>query len=116
MSIRKLRQVISRSDDFDRDIPYWQSLGLELQFRDGDRFAQLAAGDVSMALACAEESFDLEPGRWLPVFEVDDIEETLHHVAEAGGETGEIRDMGSHGRTALIRQAAGPSAALFQRA
>lgn len=116
MPIKRLRQVIGRSDDLDRDIPYWESLGLELQFRDGDRFAQLAAGDVSVALASAEESFDLEPGRWLPVFEVDQIEETLSTVAAAGGEAGEIRDMGSHGRTVLIRQADGPSAALFQRA
>ena len=116
MAIKRLRQVIGRSDDFDRDIAYWEALGLSLQFRDADAFAQFAAGDVSLALASAEESFGLAPGTWLPVLEVEDLDGALAAAIDAGAVAGTLRDMGTHGRTVLIQRPDGLPAALFERA
>ncbi len=52
----------------------------------------------------------------VPVFEVADIEATVASLAARDAPVGAIRDMGSHGRTAMIRDPAGNPVQLFQRA
>lgn len=114
--IERLRQVFTHALDFDAQVRFYEALGFTLQFRDGGRWAQFAAGDVSFALASGDEALGAAPGEWMPVFEVASLEGAMDAALAAGGSAGEVRDMGGHGRTVRIADATGTSFVLFARA
>lgn len=116
MSVERLRQVFVVAGAFDRQVGFYEEgLGLKLQFRDGDDWAQFAAGDVSFALAGEGEALGAVTGQSMTVFEVDDIGEAARQIESAGGRFGTLRDMGEHGRTQLVTDPGGASFALFER-
>ena len=116
MQVKKLRQVFVVADDIDRQVDFYANvLGLEQQFRDGDNWVQFKAGDISFAVASAAEGQGAPAGIPVPVFEVDDINAAVAEVLAAGGAGGAIRDMGSHGKTALVTDAGGARISFFQR-
>ena len=116
MEVKRLRQVYIVAEDIDAQAEFYeQTLGLKLQFRDGDSWVQFGAGDVSFALASSAEGQGAPAGVPVPVFEVDDLDAALAAVREAGGGAAEIRDMGDHGRIALATDPAGSRLAFFQR-
>ncbi len=95
---------------------YQKALGLELQFRDGDRWVQFAAGGVSFALASEDEGGGVAPGVPVPVFQVDDLDTACADLAGRGHALGAVRDMGSHGRSVLCTAPGGGPLMLFQKA
>lgn len=108
MSVKRLRQVFVVAGAFDRQVGFYEEgLGLKLQFRDGDNWAQFAAGDVSFALAGEGEGMGAVTGQSIAVFEVDDIDEAATQIENAGGRLGTLRDMGEHGRTQLVTDPGG---------
>jgi catechol 2,3-dioxygenase-like lactoylglutathione lyase family enzyme len=117
VKVKKLRQVFVVAKDLERAVRFWKdTLGLELAFRDGDRWVQFKAGDVSFALASDAEGQGAAPGEPVPVFEVDDLAAALVELRAAGVEVGSLRDMGAHGRTAAAIDPSGARFVLFQRA
>ena len=117
MQIRKLRQVYLVASDITAAAKFYgETLGLPLQFRDGDRWVQFQAGDVSFALASREEGMGAPVGVAVPVFEVTDLQSALQELAALGHRTGAIRDMGTHGRSASAIDPGGAHLVLFQRA
>lgn len=116
MTVKKLRQVFVSATDFDAQTQFIQdALGLDLQFRDGDEWAQFGAGDVTLAIAGPRENLGVPSGRPVAVFETDDLDGLCSNVAAAGGSCGEVRDMGDHGRTVLINDPAGTCYAALQK-
>lgn len=116
MHIRKLRQVFIPSNDVEQRIPFYTDiLGLPLQFRDGDRWVQFQAGNVSIALAAPEEAMGAPLDVPVPVFEVEDLDAALGELRAQGRQTGAVRDMGDHGRTAMIRDPSGAFLVLFAK-
>lgn len=93
---------------------YAQALGLQLKFRDHDRWIQYAVGNTSVALACREEAAPATSGVVM-VFEVDDFTATAERVAAAGGEVLGTRDMGAHGAVLSLRDPEGNTVQLFKR-
>ncbi|KWT84324.1 hypothetical protein APY03_4184 [Variovorax sp. WDL1] len=93
---------------------YESALGLQLKFRDKDRWIQYGVGNTSVALACREEALPATSGVVM-VFEVDDIAATAERVAAAGGEVLGTRDMGSHGAVLSLRDPEGNIVQLFMR-
>ena len=117
MQIKKLRQVYLVAADLAAAVQFYgETLGLTLQFRDGDRWVQFQAGDVSFALASPEEGMGAPVGVPVPVFEVIDLDGALTEIHAQGHRAGDIRDMGSHGRTASVTDPNGAQLVLFQRA
>ena len=94
---------------------YRDALGLSPKFRDGDRWAQFDAGGANFALSSPDEAPDGAQGA-VVVFEVDSIEDASKRIEEAGGSTGDKRDMGSHGRTLTFTDPEGNLCQLFERA
>lgn len=116
MEVQRLRQVYIVADDVEAIARFYiETLGLEEQFRDGTNWVQLSAGDVSLAIASESEGQGAALGQPVPVFEVDNLDEALAAVAAGGGTTGEVRDMGEHGRTALASDPSGAHISFFQR-
>jgi predicted enzyme related to lactoylglutathione lyase len=116
MRIRKLRQIFIACENPGQRIPFYaEVLGLSLQFRDGNRWIQFRAGDVSIALGAPEESMGAPLDVPVPVFEVEDLDGAVDELRAQGRQTGEVRDMGSHGRTAVIRDPSGAFLVLFEK-
>lgn len=80
---------------------YREVLGLTELFRDGTRWIQFDAGAASLALATPEEA-SLPAGTSVPVFEVGDLDSALSQAQAAGATLHHQRDMGDHGRLAIL--------------
>lgn len=93
---------------------YASALGLQLKFRDQDRWIQYGVGNANVALACREEALPATSGVVL-VFEVSDLAETAERVAAAGGQVLATRDMGAHGAVMSLRDPEGNIVQLFKR-
>lgn len=94
---------------------YESALGLQLKFRDQDRWIQYGVGNTSVALACREEAAPASSGLVM-VFEVEDFAAAQERIAGAGGEVLGIRDMGAHGAVLSLRDLEGNVVQLFKRA
>ena len=93
---------------------YESALGLQLKFRDKDRWIQYGVGNTSVALACREEAVPATAGVVM-VFEVDDFAAAAERVSALGGEVLGTRDMGSHGAVLSLRDPEGNIVQLFKR-
>ena len=93
---------------------YEGALGLQLKFRDKDRWIQYGAGNTSVALACREEAAPAASGLVM-VFEVDSFDGAQERIDAAGGEVLGTRDMGSHGAVLSLRDPEGNIVQLFKR-
>jgi predicted enzyme related to lactoylglutathione lyase len=117
MQVKKLRQVYIVGSDLNAQVRFYQeTLGLPLQFRDGDRWVQFQAGETSLALASAAEGQGAPTGVPVPVFEVTDLDQARGELIAAGATIAPTRDMGAHGRTLMVTDPAGVRLMLFQRA
>lgn len=93
---------------------YASALGLQLKFRDQDRWIQYAVCNANVSLACREEAQPAVSGLVM-VFEVDDFAAVAERVAAHGGEVLGTRDMGSHGAVMSLRDPEGNVVQLFKR-
>ncbi|MBT5774839.1 MAG: glyoxalase/bleomycin resistance/dioxygenase family protein [Dehalococcoidia bacterium] len=117
MAVKRLRQAYVVAEDIDAVAAFYaDGLGLELQFRDGDRWVQYGAGDVSFGVASVEESGGAAIGSAVPVFEVDDIAAQIATATAAGATLVSSRDMDGHGQMATLTEPSGALIALMQRA
>jgi predicted enzyme related to lactoylglutathione lyase len=83
---------------------YGDALGLPLMFRDGERFAALDAGGLTLALvAGAERIVDVPALAW----RVDDIDAALARLVAAGAQVLSPPARGPHERRAVLRDVAG---------
>ena len=94
---------------------YQETLGLHLQFRDGNRWVQFQAGDVSFALADPSEAPGVPQGASVPVFEVTELDGAVRELAAGRYAVGTVRDMGAHGRTVMVNDPGGACFVLFQK-
>jgi len=116
MSDVRIQNVFQVTRDMDRALAFYRDvLGLEVKFRDGDKWCQLAAGDTRIALASPDEAAPADAGS-VVVFEVGDLDGACAALEAAGTAVEARRDMGSHGRTAAIRDPDGTLVQLFQAA
>jgi predicted enzyme related to lactoylglutathione lyase len=116
MTIRSLQNVYVVAPDMDQAAAFYgEALGLELKFRDGDRWTQFRLGAGNFSLASPAEAGAGAVGA-VPVFEVDDLDAAVARVTDGGGNVAERRDMGAHGRSANCADPAGNRFQLFQRA
>jgi len=93
---------------------YESALGLQLKFRDKDRWIQYGVGNTSVALACREEAVPATSGVVM-VFEVEDFASIAERVTASGGQVLGVRDMGSHGAVLSLRDPEGNIVQLFKR-
>lgn len=79
---------------------YEQAFGIERRFVDGDRYAALDAGGVTLAIAGAEERVSETP---VASFKVADVRAALEHVVAQGGEVVRRPEQGPHEVRAVAR-------------
>jgi predicted enzyme related to lactoylglutathione lyase len=101
-----VRSVVLAADDVSEAARFFtETLGLELQFQDGERWAQLAVGGFSLALAGQGE----RPAGGAAVnVKVADVAEAVTRAVEAGAEVVSPVTRGEHEIRAALRAPGGP--------
>lgn len=79
---------------------YGEALGLALKFQDGERFAALDGGSVTLAIAGAEE--DVTGGRPAASFKVTDVHAAIGRLLSAGAKVVREPEEGPHEIRAVI--------------
>ena len=102
---------------FYQDVVGWTSSGFDMGGYDDFCMNEPETGKTVAGICHARGSNEGLPAQWIMYVTVRDVEASAERCRAAGGEVlTEIRDMGGHGRTCLIRDPAGAVAALFQPA
>ncbi|TBW35491.1 glyoxalase/bleomycin resistance/dioxygenase family protein [Siculibacillus lacustris] len=102
MPVERLQNAYYVVGDMEASRHFWETvLGLPRKFADGDRWVQLSAGGVNVALAGRSEAPPAATGAVL-VFQVDNLDGDRRRLTDAGIAILGERDMGDHGRTLTI--------------
>lgn len=114
--VRRLRQVYLVAGDLDRQAKFYaEVLGLQLQFRDGDRWVQFSLGDTTLALASEQEGMGGDTNVPALVLDVEDLRAAVGELVAQGCLVRAERDMGPHGTAVAIKDPQGVHLVLFQK-
>ena len=108
-----LRQIIIPVDDVSAAVDHYRTtLGLDLRFQDGERWAVLELGDLALALAGPGE----QPAGGEPALSVKvaDLDEALRAYVDAGATVLDEPRAGAHERRATCRDRFGTVTALYE--
>jgi predicted enzyme related to lactoylglutathione lyase len=108
----KLGHVIVPAPDLDAQLAFYTSLGLTTRFRDGDRYAAVTDGAVTIGLA--DESQQPVPGRTMLSIRVEDLEATVVALVAVGGRAGETVT-GPHERRTVVTDPGGNPLVVYER-
>jgi predicted enzyme related to lactoylglutathione lyase len=109
--VQKVGMVIHQVDELETAVAFYRdALGLELEFRDGDRFAALSAGPTTIALAAGDERLH---ERALVSYRVDDVDAVARALVAAGARMVREAEDGPHERRAVLLDPAGNPLALY---
>jgi predicted enzyme related to lactoylglutathione lyase len=92
---------------------YCGALGLRLKFRDGDRYAAIDAGGVTLALVAGGE--DVTGGRPAPSYLVDSVPTAIRELTTAGAELIGGPAAGPHETRATLRDPGGQVFVVYQK-
>ncbi|GII86389.1 hypothetical protein Ssi03_43790 [Sphaerisporangium siamense] len=103
---QKLGNVLIPVTDLDEAVAFYsRTLGLAVKFRDGDRFAALDGGGVTVALAAGGEQ--VAGAVTAPSYKVGDVAEAVRDLTAAGAEVVSGPETGPHEVRAVLRDPSG---------
>jgi catechol 2,3-dioxygenase-like lactoylglutathione lyase family enzyme len=97
--------VMVSTDDLDASIAFYDALGFRLKFRDGDHYAALDGGSITLALAT--EVDHPMPGELVVGIKTDDVDAATRAVLGAGGSVVSQPRDDAHERRAVVRDGQG---------
>lgn len=113
--LKRVQSVYYTVADMDRAQAFYDKVfGMKLKFRDGDKWTQFDAGNVSVALSSRAESASAEGGA-VVAFEVEDMAAFEARLQDAGAEIIQRRDMGGHGKVIAFRDSEGNIVQIFAK-
>ena len=113
MSNNQVKMVILSTDDLEESIKFYtETLGFPLKFRDGNHFAALDGGTVTLALAT---SLDHPiPGQVVVGIKTEDVDENARAVDESGGGIVKGPYDDAHERRAVVYDSKGNGLVFYQ--
>lgn len=112
MSTPRVKMVVLSTDDLDESIAFYVDvLGFPLRFRDGDRFAALDGGGVTIGLAVAEDH--PIPGEVVVGIGAQDVDGIARAVESAGGLVLAPPHDDAHERRAIARDGCGNGIVIY---
>jgi predicted enzyme related to lactoylglutathione lyase len=115
MTAKRIQNSYYVVSDMARACAFYEAvLGLQLKFRDADRWAQYGVNGANFSLSSTTEAPRRVDGG-IVVFEVEDIDAVKAKIVEMGGSIVVERDMGDHGRTLALLDSEQNLVQLFQR-
>lgn len=113
----KIRHTYLTASNPEALAQFYRAIGMPVRFADGERWIQFATDGAAFCIAGLEESAVQPSSNAVVVFEVEGLEAALAKAVDAGGTNiSGIRDMGSHGRAAQIRDPQNNLIQFFERA
>jgi predicted enzyme related to lactoylglutathione lyase len=108
----RIGHVIVPADDLDAQLAFYTALGLTVRFRDGDRYAAVTDGTVTVGLADAGQ----QPvaGRTLLSVQVDDLDGCVAELVAAGATAGPPTT-GPHERRVVVVDPGGNPLVVYER-
>jgi predicted enzyme related to lactoylglutathione lyase len=108
----KVGNVLVPVADLDAAIGFYSGvLGLAVRFRDGDRFAALDGGGVTVALVAPEEQ--VAGTATAPSYKVGDVAAAVAALTDAGAELVRGPETGPHETRAVLRDPSGNVLVLY---
>lgn len=108
-----VRMVILSTDDLDASVKFYSdTLGFPLKFRDGNHFAALDGGAITLALATALDH--PMPGQVVVGVKIDDVDGTAEALDEAGGAIARAPYDDAHERRAVVCDGHGNGLVLYK--
>ena len=99
MAVKKFSSAYYVVNNMDQAVNFYQDiLGLDVKFRDGDRWTQFDVNGVGVALADPSEGSVPPGGGATVVLEVEDLGEMREKLTQNGVTVNETVDMGGHGK------------------
>ena len=99
MGVKKFSSAYYVVNNMDQAVNFYQDiLGLNVKFRDGDRWTQFDVNGVGVALADPSEGSVPPGGGATVVLEVEDLGEMREKLAQNGVTVNATVDMGGHGK------------------
>ncbi|WP_205874116.1 VOC family protein [Mycobacterium camsae] len=84
MSTHEVRMIVLSTDDLDESIRFYsEALGMAVKFRDGDHFAALDGGSITLALATAVDH--PIPGQVVVGIKTSDVDAAAKAIEASGG-------------------------------
>jgi predicted enzyme related to lactoylglutathione lyase len=103
---QKAGNILVPVDDLDRAIAFYsEALGLPVKFRDGDRFAALDGGGVTIALVTPAEQ--VAGTATAPAYRVGDVARATQILADAGAVPVSGPEAGPHEIRSVLRDPSG---------
>lgn len=107
----RLRGIVLSVDDMDAECAFYEKvLGLQVKFRDGDRWAAFDVEGISFGLAGTSERL---PDRSALSVRAADVDAAVDRAVEAGAEVVLPAEDGRHERRAAVRDPAGQLIVLY---
>ena len=84
MGTQEVRMIVLSTDDLDESIRFYsETLGMAVKFRDGDHFAALDGGSITLALATAVDH--PIPGQVVVGIKTSDVDAAAQAIEASGG-------------------------------
>ena len=116
MAVKKFSSAYYVVNNMDQAVNFYQDiLGLDVKFRDGDRWTQFDVNGVGVALADPSEGSVPPGGGATVVLEVEDLGEMREKLTHNGVTVNETVDMGGHGKYFTAVDPAGNIVQIFAR-
>lgn len=106
MSEHDVRMIMLATEDLDASVTFYtETLGMALKFRDGDHFAAIDGGSVTLALATALDH--PIPGQVVVGIKTDDVDGAAAAVEAGGGGIVKAPYDDAHERRAVVYDSQG---------
>lgn len=105
MSHHEVKMIVLSTDDLDKSIEFYTQLGFPVKFRDGDHFAALDGGTITIALATPRDH--PIPGQMVMGIKSGDVDADAMLVRDNGGEIVKTPYDDAHERRAVIQDGDG---------
>ena len=116
MAVKKFSSAYYVVKNMDEAVAFYKDvLGLNVKFRDGNRWTQFDVNGVGVAVAGPSEGSVPPGGGATVVLEVDNLQETRQMLMQKGIAVNDIVDMGGHGKYFTTRDPSGNLVQIFAR-
>ena len=116
MAVKKFSSAYYVVNNMDQAVNFYQNiLGLDIKFRDGERWTQFDVNGVGVALADPSEGAVPPGGGATVVLEVEDLGEMRDKLTQNGVTVNATVDMGGHGQYFTAVDPAGNIVQIFAR-
>lgn len=116
MAVKKFSSAYYVVNNMDESVAFYKDvIGLNVKFRDGNRWTQFDVNGVGVALADPSEGSVPPGGGATVVLEVDNLLEMREKLTQQGIHVNDIVDMGGHGKYFTAKDPSGNVVQIFAR-